>query len=398
MDRSDGPASSPQGPGTEPSLMRDDNTKGVQYDVFLSFRGDDTRLSFTSHLYSSLSNVGILVFKDDLGLPKGNSISPELRIAIESSTISIIIFSKNYASSRWCLNELSKIMELHRAQGRIVLPVFYDVRPSEVRNQFYGFGEAFRGLIQRSSTKEEEVSRWRTDLREVTNILGFKMRNSRNESEAIKNIVERVCEILDKKDLFVANHPIGVNSRMQDVIKMLESHPPNDVPLQQLRKQRMGGRGSKYDKAWYDVFLSFRSEDTRASFFAHLYSSLSNAGILVFKEDANHLKGLDITELRRAIECSTISIIIFSEYYAGSKWCLDDLSIIMELGRTQAEEVLPVFFNVDPSFVRKQTAGFGEGFKSLVTKISPTEVEVTRWRTDLYEAACLAGFHVPPSR
>ncbi|KAI9077644.1 hypothetical protein K1719_040419 [Acacia pycnantha] len=377
MDRLDRPASSAHWPGTERSLMSDDDTKGVQYDVFLSFRSEDTQASFTSHLYSSLSNAGILVFKaDDTDLRRGNSISTELNIVIECSIISIIIFSKYYASSRWCLDELSKIMELHRAQGRIVLPVFYDVDPYDVRCQVSHFGKAFRDFIQRSSPKEEEVSRWRTDLCEATNILGFVVIKSRNESEEIKNIVECVCEILNKKNLFIANHPIEVNSRMQDVIKMSESHP----------------QGSKYDKAWYDVFLSFRGEDTRTSFTAHLYSSLSNAGILVFKEDANHLKGLDITELRRAIESSTISIIIFSRDYASSPWCLRELSMIMELHRAQHRVVLPVFYGVEPSSVRHQTSNFGEAFKHLIRGISPTEVEVSKWRTDLHDAGSLSGF------
>jgi len=51
------------------------------YDVFLSFRGEDTRASFTSHLYTALHNEGIFVFKDDETLPRGNKISPSLRLA-----------------------------------------------------------------------------------------------------------------------------------------------------------------------------------------------------------------------------------------------------------------------------------------------------------------------------
>ncbi|KAK4269983.1 hypothetical protein QN277_023074 [Acacia crassicarpa] len=284
-------------------------------------------------------------------------------------------------------------MELHRAQGRIVLPVFYDVDPYEVRKQVSDFGDAFQHLIQRSSPKEEEVSRWRTDLREAASIFGFVVINSRNESEEIKNIVECVCEILNKKDLFIANHPVGVNFRMQNVTKMSEIHPPNDVHLQQLRKRRMGGRGSKYDKARYDVFVSFRGKNTRTSFATHLYSSLSNAGILVFKDDANHLKGLDITtELARAIECSTISIIIFPRDYASSRFCLRELSMIMELYRAQHQVVLLVFYGVEPSNVRHQTSSFGEGFKDLIRGISPIKVEVLRWRTDLRDAGSLSGF------
>ncbi|XP_054781600.1 disease resistance protein RPV1-like isoform X2 [Prosopis cineraria] len=213
----------------------------ARYDVFLSFRGEDTRATFTSHLDAALRNAGILVFKDDADLPRGNAISSELSRGIELSTISIIIFSKEYAGSRWCLNELSRIMELHRAQGRVVLPVFYGVDPSEVRNQISGFGEAFQDLIQRSSLTEEEVLRWRTALREAGGIAGLVVLNSRNESEDIKNIVEHVNKILDKKDLFIADHPVGVDSRLQDLIKASESHSSNDVLL--LGIWGMGGIG-----------------------------------------------------------------------------------------------------------------------------------------------------------
>lgn len=147
--------------------------------MFLSFRGEDTRAAFTSHLHSSLSNAGILVFKDDSDLPRGNSISLELPLGIELSTISVIIFSKDYAGSRWCLNELSNIMELHKAESRVVLPVFYGVDPSEVRNQKSSFGDAFSNLIQRISSSKDQESRWRTDLREAGGIAGFVVINSK---------------------------------------------------------------------------------------------------------------------------------------------------------------------------------------------------------------------------
>ncbi|KAI9085156.1 hypothetical protein K1719_032867 [Acacia pycnantha] len=202
--------------------------RSTRYDVFLSFRGEDTRVSFTSHLFSSLSNNGIVVFKDDTDLSRGNNISLELESGIENSKIFIVIFSKDFAGSRWCLNELSKIMEVHRVQGRVVLPVFYGVDPSEVRNQISSFGEAFQGLIQRSLLIHDQELRWRTDLREAGGIAGFVVLNSRNESEDIKNIVEHVSELLDKKDLFIANYSVGLDSRMENLIEMSESHPPND--------------------------------------------------------------------------------------------------------------------------------------------------------------------------
>ncbi|XP_027932727.1 disease resistance protein RLM3-like [Vigna unguiculata] len=82
----------------------------------------------------ALQNAGIIVFKDDESLPRGKQISPSLRLAIEESRISVVVFLKIYAESWWCLKELEKIMECHRTIGQMVIPVFYDVDPSEVRH------------------------------------------------------------------------------------------------------------------------------------------------------------------------------------------------------------------------------------------------------------------------
>ena len=80
------------------------------YDVFLSFRGIDTRNNFTDHLYAALQCSGIFTFRDNERLERGKSISPELLKAIEELRISIVILSKNYASSTWCLDELANII------------------------------------------------------------------------------------------------------------------------------------------------------------------------------------------------------------------------------------------------------------------------------------------------
>ncbi|KAI9081699.1 hypothetical protein K1719_036353 [Acacia pycnantha] len=147
--------------------------RGHTYEVFLSFRGEDTWATFTSHLYSDLYNAGIDVFKDDVELPRGDYIKTELIQAIGSSKIAILIFSKEYARSKWFLEELSLIMEFHKSNQQVVLPVFYDVDPSEIHNQTSSFGEAFQYLIQRISPSEDEVSRWRTTLSEAGGIYGF---------------------------------------------------------------------------------------------------------------------------------------------------------------------------------------------------------------------------------
>ncbi|XP_020221375.1 LOW QUALITY PROTEIN: TMV resistance protein N-like [Cajanus cajan] len=224
------------------------------YEVFLSFRGEDSRASFTSHLYASLQNAGINVFKDDESLPRGHRISNSLLRAIEQSEICVVVFSTNYGGSRWCMDELEKIMECHRTIGLVVLPVFYDVDPSEVRHQKGEFGKELEKLENRILKSDDKfIFQWekenlrlnnlrrREALREAAGISGVVVLNSRNENESIKNIVENVTQLLDKTELFVADNPVGVEPRVQEIVQLLDQKPSNDVLL--LGMWGMGGIG-----------------------------------------------------------------------------------------------------------------------------------------------------------
>ncbi|XP_028763108.1 TMV resistance protein N-like [Neltuma alba] len=203
--------------------------QGDRYEVFLSFRGEDTRATFTSHLYKDLDKAGIIVFKDDIELPRGNHIKTELLQAIRSSKIAIIIFSKEYAGSKWCLEELSIIMKLHKSNGQVVLPVFYHMDPSDVRHQTSGFGEAFQGLTEKISPPKFEVHKWATALREAGEIAGIVVPGYRDEGKIVTDLVEEVCCLLNKKDMDVAEHPVGVDDRVQEVITMLQNYQSKDV-------------------------------------------------------------------------------------------------------------------------------------------------------------------------
>ena len=144
------------------------STHRWRYDVFLSFRGKDTRNGFTGHLYKALCDNGIYTFIDN-DLWKGEEISEDLHKTIERSMISVVVFSENYAKSRWCLDELVKIMQC-RTNGQLVLPLFYRVYPSEVRNQRGNFGAAFTKFEEKFKNK---VQSWRTALREVASLSGW---------------------------------------------------------------------------------------------------------------------------------------------------------------------------------------------------------------------------------
>lgn len=66
---------------------------------FLSFRGIDTRNSFTGNLYNSLDQKGIHTFIDEQEIQKGEQITPSLLQTIQQSRIFIVVFFNNYASS-----------------------------------------------------------------------------------------------------------------------------------------------------------------------------------------------------------------------------------------------------------------------------------------------------------
>ena len=141
----------------------------LRWHVFLSFRGEDTRYPFINNLYTSLHNKGIRAFRDDDGLRRGDEIAPTLLDAIEESAASIVIISQNYADSRWCLEELSKICECKR----LILPVFYQVDPSDVRKQRGPFfGKHFREHEEKGIEKEK-VMKWRKAMETAGGKAGF---------------------------------------------------------------------------------------------------------------------------------------------------------------------------------------------------------------------------------
>ncbi|XP_042487791.1 TMV resistance protein N-like, partial [Macadamia integrifolia] len=157
-------------PTVVPSSSTSSST--IQWDVFLSFRGADTRDNFTSHLYGALVSKGIKTFKDDEELKKGELISEALEKTIKKSRISIIIFSRNYANSRWCLEELALIMERWKKNGQKVIPIFLKgIDQLDVQHQKESFGEPFGEHEKKFDRKTVET--WRSALRAAAQLPGW---------------------------------------------------------------------------------------------------------------------------------------------------------------------------------------------------------------------------------
>ncbi|PRQ55854.1 putative TIR domain-containing protein [Rosa chinensis] len=158
---------------SSPPLSPTDDQNHYRHQVFLSFRGD-TRFNFTDHLYNALCDRGIETFRDADKLRRGEEISPALLKAIEESRVSIVVFSQNYASSRWCLDELVKILACRQSKGQEVKPVFYKVDPSDVRHQKGAFGDAFATLGGRYG---DSMDKWKAALKETANLFGWHLKD-----------------------------------------------------------------------------------------------------------------------------------------------------------------------------------------------------------------------------
>lgn len=154
------------------------------YQVSLS-SGDDTSINFSDHLYTALVRSGIHTHRADDGIERGRNMQSEFERATEESRISVIVFSKGYASSGWCLDELLNVLQRRKAVGHKILPVYYNVDPSEVGKQTGSFGEAFANHEEQfiAATEErrkdlmENVERWRAALREVAKLRGMVLQN-----------------------------------------------------------------------------------------------------------------------------------------------------------------------------------------------------------------------------
>ncbi|PWA82031.1 nucleotide-binding site protein [Artemisia annua] len=140
------------------------------HDVYLSFRGEDTRYNFVDHLHAALQQRGICTYIDIESLPHGAPIAKTLLKAIQESRIVVVVFSENYADSSFCLNELEHIMECKKERDQIVMPIYYHVDPLVVRKQKGTYEEAF---AKHEFQLNDKLESWRKALEEVSSLPGW---------------------------------------------------------------------------------------------------------------------------------------------------------------------------------------------------------------------------------
>ncbi|KFK38017.1 hypothetical protein AALP_AA3G059400 [Arabis alpina] len=189
------------------------------YNVFASFHGPDVRKTLLSHMRQQFSRNGITMF-DDQGIERSAMIAPSLTEGIRESRIAIVILSKKYASSSWCLDELVEILECKEAIGQIVMTIFYGVDPSDVRKQKGEFGIAFNETC--TDKTDEERQKWSRALKYVGNIAGEDFLRWDNEANMIKKIARDVSEKMNATPSRDFDGMIGLEAHLKEMESLLE--------------------------------------------------------------------------------------------------------------------------------------------------------------------------------
>ncbi|KAI3696362.1 hypothetical protein L1987_79376 [Smallanthus sonchifolius] len=264
-----------------------------------------------------------------MGLPIAISLSK----AIEESRIAIIVFSENFASSSWCLNEVAYILHCTDETGQIVVPIFYNVEPSEVRKQSGRFRCSFE---ERLRYDKNTVELWRNALVRIADLPGWTVGHSYDYHEPV--LIKKVV-----------------------------------------------------DSIWSKLF-PYKDQNEIGTRLHHLkLSALDQHQILTYMDNESDIFDPLRLPSFKAIEESRISIIIFSENYARSSWCLDELAYMMKRRNEREQIVIPIFYHVDPTDVRRQRGPYAEAFSKHELK-DPSKIEL--WRKSLEEASGLSGLDI----
>ncbi|KAK2980347.1 hypothetical protein RJ640_029094 [Escallonia rubra] len=331
-----------------PEASASAKSHGFKYDAFLSFRGADTRTTFTTDLFQALKAADLKPFMDDDGIKRGNTITSELEEAIRNSRVSIIIFSEDYASSSWCLDELLYIFDQYRSKTKThgILPLFYHLYPSIVRLKFRADDKRenqFKKELDEHEKRfgKEKLDQWREVLIGCGLVAGFPFPKQKYSFPI--DFIDDIVRTTGKE--------VGISIKEAPVFR-------------------------------YDVLLSYESMDIRENFIERLDNELRSSKFIPFKAERNEMDRDEdgTSEEDAAISRSRSSIIVFSRNYAYSPRCLDQLLKMFEYSsETKRLVIIPVFYGVSKDQIRMQAERLAASLPGMYNKQFKRE-KVERWK------------------
>ncbi|XP_042962027.1 disease resistance protein RUN1-like isoform X3 [Carya illinoinensis] len=274
----------------------------------------------------------------------------QLGASSSSSSPSIFLWNHDvflsFRESRWCLDELLKILDCKEGMQQILLPIFYHVDPTEVRHQKGIFGESFNKLGDKLKDNAK-MEKWKDALETVANLSDFPLVCFRDdESEFIQKIIMWVNQkIVKRMPLNVAKHPIGIESRIRGIYQRL-SIERNDI-IRVVGIFGTGGIGKT--TIANDIYNQISSQFEGSCFLRNIRETSKQGGGLIQLQNTllSEILGtkLDINDVDRGV------------------------NVIRD--RLQSKKILLIFDDVDKMVQLEKLVGdlawFGSGSRVIIT-------------------------------
>ncbi|GLJ24505.1 hypothetical protein SUGI_0468160 [Cryptomeria japonica] len=196
------------------------------YDVFINHHGDDMKKILASLLYNRLTQDGSMrVFLDRDEMERGFELMGQIESAIATASVHIAILSRNYAKSRWCLEELCLMLD----SGAPIIPVFYNVKPCHLRwmDKKGRYAKALKMHERKNRYDSITIRKWKTALHRVSTLSGYELDACNGDlGELLEKIVQQVSRKVEKSPLHVAENPVGLEDAVQDFEQKVLSEQP----------------------------------------------------------------------------------------------------------------------------------------------------------------------------